>query len=87
MTLLEDGPSAPEQSEARIPPIVDVDAHVVEPPGVWSTASPRSTATSGPRIEHLPAGTPNLAGGSYIEQPGTEGPTSPGGTTRTTATR
>ncbi len=74
MTLLDDGPSALEQSEARIPLIVDVDAHVVEPAGVWVDRLPPKYRDVGPRIEYLPAGTPILDGGGYIEQPGTEGP-------------
>ncbi|MGA4543407.1 amidohydrolase family protein [Uniformispora flossi] len=58
----------------RIPPIVDVDAHVVEPPDVWSSRLPAKYREIGPRVVHLPAGTPKLDGGGYIEEPGTEGP-------------
>ncbi|GAA4961767.1 amidohydrolase family protein [Yinghuangia aomiensis] len=58
----------------RIPPIVDVDAHVVEPPDVWSSRLPAKYRETGPRVVHLPAGTPKLDGGGYIEEPGTEGP-------------
>jgi predicted TIM-barrel fold metal-dependent hydrolase len=57
-----------------IPPIVDVDAHVVEPPDVWSSRLPAKYRETGPRVVHLPAGTPKLDGGGYIEEPGTEGP-------------
>lgn len=63
-----------EELVERIPPIVDVDAHLVEPPGVWSDRLPAKYRDVGPRIEHLPAGTPILDGGGYIEAPGTEGP-------------
>ena len=57
----------------RIPPIVDVDAHVVEPPDVWSSRLPSRYREAGPRIEMLPPGQPVLTGGTYIEAPGTEG--------------
>ncbi|NUS58644.1 MAG: amidohydrolase [Streptomycetaceae bacterium] len=56
------------------PPIVDVDAHGVEPPDVWSSRLPAKYRETGPRVVHLPAGTPKLDGGGYIEEPGTEGP-------------
>jgi predicted TIM-barrel fold metal-dependent hydrolase len=59
---------------ARIPPIVDLDAHVVEPPDVWTPRLPRRYRELGPRIELLPAGRPKLVGTSYVEQPGTDGP-------------
>ncbi len=58
---------------ARIPPIVDLDAHVVEPPDVWSSRLPARHRAAGPRIEYHPGGQPVLAGGAYIEEPGTEG--------------
>jgi len=57
----------------RIPPIVDVDAHVVEPPDVWSSRLPAKYRDIGPHIEYLPPGQPILDGGGYIEAPGTEG--------------
>src|SRR6476660_7470346 len=58
----------------RIPPLVDVDAHVVEPADVWSSRLPAKYRDIGPHIEYHPAGQPVLAGGTYIEAPGTEGP-------------
>jgi predicted TIM-barrel fold metal-dependent hydrolase len=58
----------------RIPPLVDVDAHIVEPPDVWSSRLPAKYREIGPHIEYHPTGTPKLAGGTYIEAPGTEGP-------------
>ena len=58
----------------RIPPLVDVDAHVVEPADVWSSRLPEKYREIGPHIEYHPAGSPVLAGGTYIEEPGTEGP-------------
>lgn len=59
---------------ARIPRLVDLDSHVVEPPDVWSSRLPRRFREVGPRIEHLPNGTPRLAGSGYVEQPGSDGP-------------
>ena len=58
----------------KIPPIVDVDAHVVEPPDVWTSRLPAKYRNIGPHIEMHPAGTPKLDGANYIETPGTEGP-------------
>jgi predicted TIM-barrel fold metal-dependent hydrolase len=57
-----------------IPPIVDVDAHVVEPMDLWSSRLPAKYREIGPRVKLLPAGEVKLVGGSYVEQPGTEGP-------------
>src|SRR6187401_2477051 len=57
----------------RIPPIVDVDAHLVEPSDIWTARLPHRYRTVGPRVELLPPGTPILQGGGYIEAPGTEG--------------
>jgi predicted TIM-barrel fold metal-dependent hydrolase len=57
----------------RIPPIVDLDAHVVEPPDVWSSRLPARYRDVGPRVQLLPPGQPKLDGGGYIEAPGTEG--------------
>ena len=63
----------PSEMTERIPPIVDVDAHVVEPPELWSSRLPSRYREVGPRIEYLPPGHPKLDGGSYIESPGTDG--------------
>lgn len=57
----------------RIPPIVDVDAHVVEPPDVWSARLPARYKDIGPRVAYLPPGTPKLTGGTYLEAPGDPG--------------
>jgi predicted TIM-barrel fold metal-dependent hydrolase len=57
-----------------IPPIVDLDAHVVEPPDVWSSRLPSRYRDVGLHVEHHPAGTPKLVGASYVEAPGTDGP-------------
>jgi predicted TIM-barrel fold metal-dependent hydrolase len=59
---------------ARIPPIIDLDAHVVEPPDVWTSRLPARYREIGPHIELLPAGLPKLVGSGYIEEPGIEGP-------------
>jgi predicted TIM-barrel fold metal-dependent hydrolase len=59
---------------ARIPAIVDVDAHVVEPPDVWTSRLPARYRDIGPRVVYAPAGEIKLVGSSYIEAPGTEGP-------------
>ena len=59
---------------ARIPRLVDLDAHVVEPPGVWSDRLPARYRETGPHIEYMPAGTPKLSGASYVEVPGSSGP-------------
>jgi predicted TIM-barrel fold metal-dependent hydrolase len=58
----------------RIPPIVDLDAHVVEPPDVWSSRLPSRLRGNGPHIELLPAGVPKLVGSGYVEAPGVGGP-------------
>jgi predicted TIM-barrel fold metal-dependent hydrolase len=59
---------------ARIPRLIDVDAHVVEPPDLWSSRLPARLRASGPRIEHAPGGAVALVDGKYVETPGTEGP-------------
>ncbi|XVQ08263.1 amidohydrolase family protein [Spirillospora sp. CA-255316] len=59
---------------AKIPPLVDVDAHVVEPPDLWSARLPARHREAGPRIEYAPAGKVELVDGKYVETPGTEGP-------------
>ena len=59
---------------AKILPIIDLDAHVVEPPDTWTSRLPARYRDVGTRVELLPAGTPKLVGASYLESPGTEGP-------------
>ena len=66
-----DHPAAAIES---IPPLVDVDAHVVEPAHVWTSRLPLRLRDRGPRIELRPAGRPKLVGSSYVEAPGTDGP-------------
>src|SRR5213083_1462228 len=57
----------------EMPWIVSVDDHVVEPPDLWTSRLPKKYRDAGPHIEYLPMGEPVLAGGTYIEAPGTEG--------------
>src|SRR5260370_28238599 len=59
---------------AKTPPLIDMDAHVVEPPTVWSSRLPAALRDQGPRIVHAPAGEVRLVDGRYIEQPSTDGP-------------
>ncbi len=67
-------PAMDAERLARIPALIDVDAHVVEPPDVWSKRLPERYRAVGPHVEYHPVGQPKLAGGTYIEAPGTEGP-------------
>jgi predicted TIM-barrel fold metal-dependent hydrolase len=67
-------PDVTEARLQRIPPIVDVDAHVVEPPDVWTSRLPAKYRDIGPRIVYAPGGDVKLVGSSYVEAPGTEGP-------------
>jgi len=59
---------------AKVPLIVDVDAHVVEPPDVWSSRLPAKYQDVGPRIVYAPQGPVKLVGSTYQESPGTDGP-------------
>jgi predicted TIM-barrel fold metal-dependent hydrolase len=59
---------------AKIPLLVDVDAHVVESPDLWSSRLPARYRDVGPRLVHAPAGEVALVDGKYVERPGTEGP-------------
>ncbi|MCU1644383.1 MAG: amidohydrolase 2 [Nocardia sp.] len=63
-----------EERLALIPPLIDVDAHVVEPPDLWSKRLPARLRDIGPRIERAPGGEVTLVDGRYVEVPGTEGP-------------
>ena len=67
-----------------IPLIVDLDAHVVEPPDVWSSRLPARLREVGPHIEYMPGGVPVLKGSSYVESPGRRDLTWRGGATKTT---
>jgi predicted TIM-barrel fold metal-dependent hydrolase len=66
-------PNVTDEQLARIPLIVDLDAHLVEPADLWTKRLPAKYQDVGPHIELLPMGQPKLDGGRYIEEPGTEG--------------
>ncbi|MBL7502786.1 amidohydrolase [Frankia sp. CNm7] len=68
------GPDVDPSVLAKIPDIIDMDAHVVEPPDVWSSRLPAKYREQGPRVVLAPAGEVKLVGSSYLEAPGTEGP-------------
>jgi predicted TIM-barrel fold metal-dependent hydrolase len=74
VTEISSTDTAPGELVAQIPPIIDLDAHVVEPPDVWTSRLPSHLRDLGPRVELRPAGTPRLSGTGYIEEPGTDGP-------------
>jgi predicted TIM-barrel fold metal-dependent hydrolase len=74
MTEQAVGPDVLSERLAKIPPIVDMDSHVVEPPNLWSDRLPNQLRDAGPRIEYAPAGQVRLVDGKYIETPGTAGP-------------
>jgi predicted TIM-barrel fold metal-dependent hydrolase len=63
-----------EERLARIPQLIDVDAHVVEPPTLWSSRLPERYREQGPRIVQAPGGEVKLTNGRYLEVPGAEGP-------------
>jgi hypothetical protein len=67
---------------AKIPPIVDMDSHVVEPPHVWSDRLPAPLREAGPRIEYAPRGQVRLIDGSGTRTPQTsaDAPGAVGGT-------
>ncbi|HTK64051.1 MAG TPA: amidohydrolase family protein [Pseudonocardia sp.] len=60
-------------AEDPIPRLISVDDHVVEPRDVWSSRLPAKYADAGPRVEYLPKGIAELAGGEWLEVPG-DGP-------------
>ena len=74
MTNVADRTESIETRMARIPNLIDVDAHVIEPPDLWSSRLPKKYQDVGPRVELLPAGVPKLVGTGYVEEPGTDGP-------------
>jgi predicted TIM-barrel fold metal-dependent hydrolase len=59
---------------AKIPKIISVDDHVIEPPGVWMDRLPAKYRDVGPRIEQHPLEEITMIGGAYQIKPGTEGP-------------
>jgi predicted TIM-barrel fold metal-dependent hydrolase len=74
MTASDVRPDVSDEVLARIPPLVDLDAHLVEPPDVWSSRLPAKYRDVGPRVELLPAGKPKMTDRGYIEEPGEDGP-------------
>jgi predicted TIM-barrel fold metal-dependent hydrolase len=66
-------PDVTNEQLAKIPLLVDLDAHLVEPADIWTDRLPAKYRDVGPHIEYLPMGTPILDGGIYHEAPGTEG--------------
>ncbi|MGW1029099.1 amidohydrolase family protein [Streptomyces sp. NPDC002577] len=74
MTETTIGRDVLDERLAKIPQLIDVDAHVVEPSGVWSDRLPSRLRDRGPHILHAPAGSVKLVDGRYIETPGTDGP-------------
>jgi predicted TIM-barrel fold metal-dependent hydrolase len=63
-----------EERLSRIPQLIDVDAHVVEPADLWSSRLPAALRDVGPHIVRAPAGEVKLVDGKYVETPGTDGP-------------
>jgi predicted TIM-barrel fold metal-dependent hydrolase len=74
MTEQSVSPDVLSERLAKVPPIVDMDSHVVEPPYLWSDRLPNRCRDAGPRIEYAPAGEVKLVDGKYLETPGTAGP-------------
>ena len=74
MTQTSDPSVVPDDLLAKIPPIVDLDAHVVEPPDVWTSRLPARYRELGPRIVYAPApDSIELDGAVYKEAPGEPG--------------
>jgi predicted TIM-barrel fold metal-dependent hydrolase len=73
MTAFDVRPDVAEARVSDIPPIVDLDAHLIEPADLWVSRLPARYRDVGPRVKYLPAGQPKLDGGTYIEEPGAEG--------------
>jgi predicted TIM-barrel fold metal-dependent hydrolase len=66
-------PDVTDEQLVKIPRLVDLDAHIVEPPDLWSGRLPAKYRDIGPRVVYLPMGDPKMVGGTYIEEPGSEG--------------
>ena len=73
MVQLEERDVAPEFL-SKIPRIIDLDAHLVEPPDIWTPRLPAKYRDVGPRVEYLPGGDIAINGSMYTEAPGTDGP-------------
>ena len=73
MTQISEAPVL-DELVARIPPIVDLDAHVVEPADLWTSRLPAKYRDVGPHIVLAPApGSIELDGALYKEAPGEPG--------------
>jgi predicted TIM-barrel fold metal-dependent hydrolase len=60
--------------DSKIPPIVSVDDHLIEPPGVWQDRVPATYKDVAPRLETLPADAFSKVNGAYVANPGASGP-------------
>ena len=74
MTASDVRPDVSQEALARIPLLVDLDAHLVEPPNIWVDRLPARYREVGPHVVYLPGGNPKMIDRGYIEAPGTEGP-------------
>jgi predicted TIM-barrel fold metal-dependent hydrolase len=74
MTASDVRPDVSPEALARIPLLVDLDAHLVEPPNIWVDRLPARYREVGPHVVYLPGGHPKMIDRGYIEAPGTEGP-------------
>jgi predicted TIM-barrel fold metal-dependent hydrolase len=59
---------------STIPPIVSVDDHLIEPPGVWQDRVPAKYKDVAPRLETLPADAFHKVSGAYVANPSPSGP-------------
>jgi len=59
---------------STIPPIVSVDDHLIEPPGVWQDRVPAKYKDVAPRLETLPSDAFRKVGGVFVPNPEAKGP-------------
>jgi predicted TIM-barrel fold metal-dependent hydrolase len=59
---------------STIPPIVSVDDHLIEPPGVWQDRVPAKYKSVAPRLETLPADAFRKVSGAYVANASPTGP-------------
>jgi predicted TIM-barrel fold metal-dependent hydrolase len=59
---------------STIPPIVSVDDHLIEPPGIWQDRVPAKYKGVAPRLETLPADAFRKVNGAYVANPEPQGP-------------
>jgi predicted TIM-barrel fold metal-dependent hydrolase len=60
--------------DSKIPPIVSVDDHLIEPPGVWQDRVPAKYKGTAPRLETLPGDAFRKVNGAYVANPEPSGP-------------